>query len=83
MDNNIFDILSTPIFNYLLIGLVGLLLILIIYLFSVRRRILRGTYNKEKEVILKQQKILARISFALIYLILVILLLRFLSNITL
>lgn len=80
---NIFDILNTPVLDYLLIGLFILFLILILYLFTVRRRIIQRTYTKDKESILKQQKYLTGISFVLIYVIIVILLLRFSSNITL
>ena len=80
---NIFEFANKPIANYTLIGIIGISLILIIYLMYTRKRIIEGNYTTSKKTILKKQKIFANVFLILIFGIIIILLLKYLSGIQL
>lgn len=77
---NFLELANSPIANYILIGLFGVGLILIFYLLTVRKRIIKGNYTRDKKVILKQQKFFANLFLSLIFGIIIILLLKLLST---
>lgn len=78
-----FEFANTPIANYTLIGLIGISLILIIYLIYTRKRIIEGNYTTNKITILKKQKNFGNVFLILIFGIIIILLLKYLSGIQL